>query len=50
MESGRSTAAVRNGRVHVLGQDYVVIPGPRVILLVEQMARLLHPDVDWSLL
>ena len=44
------TAAVRNGRVHVLGQDYVVIPGPRVILLVEQMARLLHPDVDWSLL
>ncbi|MCP4675293.1 MAG: ABC transporter substrate-binding protein [Deltaproteobacteria bacterium] len=43
-----STDAVRNQRVHVLSQDYVVVPGPRVVLLVEQIARLLHPDLDWS--
>ncbi len=42
------TDAFRNGRVHVLGQDYVVVPGPRFIELVEQLARLFHPDLDWS--
>ena len=41
-------AAVRNGRVYVLGQDYVVVPGPRIVLLVEQLARLFHPEIDWS--
>ncbi len=43
-----STDAVKNQQVHVLSQDYVVVPGPRVVLLVEQIARLLHPDLNWS--
>ena len=38
--------AVRKGRVHVFGEDYVVIPGPRFILILEKMARLIHPEVD----
>ncbi len=42
------TKAVKNGRVHVLGQDYVVVPGPRFVLLVEQLARLFHPSGNWS--
>jgi len=40
--------AVQTGRVHVLGQDYVTIPGPRFINTVEDLARLLHPGADWS--
>ncbi|MDD5309560.1 MAG: cobalamin-binding protein [Deltaproteobacteria bacterium] len=42
------TQAVRNGRVHVFEEDYATIPGPRVALLVEQFARLIHPEIDWS--
>ncbi len=40
--------AVRNRRVYVLAGDYVAIPGPRIILLLEDMARAIHPEVDWS--
>ncbi|NLY01183.1 MAG: cobalamin-binding protein [Rhodopirellula sp.] len=40
--------AVRHGRVHVLDDDYAFIPGPRFILLAEKLARLFHPEEDWS--
>ena len=40
--------AVRNHRVHVLACDYAVVPGPRFILLVEQLARLFYPELDWE--
>lgn len=40
--------AVRNRRVYVLAGDYVAIPGPRIILLLEDMARAIHPEIDWS--
>jgi iron complex transport system substrate-binding protein len=39
--------AVRSGRVYVLRDDFASIPGPRFILLVEKLARLLHPEVGW---
>jgi iron complex transport system substrate-binding protein len=35
-------SAVREGRVHILGGDYVVVPGPRYIRLLEEMAELIH--------
>jgi iron complex transport system substrate-binding protein len=40
--------AVSKDRVYVFGEDYVVIPGPRFILILEKMARLIHPEVDWE--
>jgi iron complex transport system substrate-binding protein len=40
--------AVANGRVHVIQADYAFVPGPRFILLVEDLARLIHPEVDWD--
>jgi iron complex transport system substrate-binding protein len=40
--------AVRDGRVFILTGDYVAKPGPRFILLLEELARLLHPEVDWK--
>jgi iron complex transport system substrate-binding protein len=38
-----SVPAVRNGRVHVLTGEYLVVPGPRVAEGVEAMAKALHP-------
>jgi iron complex transport system substrate-binding protein len=40
--------AVKTGRVHVLDQDYATVHGPRFILLIEDLARLIHPEIDWQ--
>lgn len=32
-------------RVHVVGESYAMIPGPRIVLLLEDLARALHPEV-----
>lgn len=42
--------AAKNGRVHLLRGDYVSIPGPRVVQVLEDVARALHPDVDFDTL
>jgi iron complex transport system substrate-binding protein len=34
--------AVREGRVHILGEDYVVVPGPRFVDLLEEMAGIIE--------
>lgn len=39
-----SIPAVRNGRIHFLTADYLVVPGPRVALAAEAIARVLHPE------
>ena len=38
-----SIPAVRNGRIHFLTADYFVVPGPRVAMAAEALARTLHP-------
>ena len=40
--------AVAAGRVHVVTAMYAVRPGPRFISLVEDLARMLHPEADWG--
>lgn len=35
-------AAVKNGRVHALEEDFARIPGPRFVLLLERMAELIQ--------
>jgi iron complex transport system substrate-binding protein len=40
--------AVKEGRVHLISEVYAVRPGPRFILLVEDLARTLHPEADWG--
>jgi iron complex transport system substrate-binding protein len=37
--------AVRKGRVFIFRQDFAEIPGPRFILLLEEMAKVIHPDI-----
>jgi len=39
-----SLPAVRNGRVHVLTDDFLLIPGPRVGLVARRLAEVLHPE------
>ncbi|MBW2140231.1 MAG: ABC transporter substrate-binding protein [Deltaproteobacteria bacterium] len=40
--------AVKEKRVHVFRQGFMVIPGPRFILTVEELARVIHPEVKWN--
>lgn len=40
--------AIKNDRVHIVEESYATIPGPRIFLLLEQFARLIHPEVDWQ--
>lgn len=42
---GDSVPAVRNGRVYVVSDASVLIPGPRVTQTARTLARLLHPEV-----
>jgi len=37
--------AVRNGRVYLLTEDYLLVPGPRVVLCARRLAGVLHPGV-----
>jgi iron complex transport system substrate-binding protein len=40
--------AVKHDRVYALDDDFASVPGPRFILLVEKVAAILHPEVDWE--
>lgn len=44
----RSVNAVKNGRVIILDSNYIVIPGPRFILLLKDFANIIHPEIDWN--
>ncbi len=39
--------SVAEGNIHVLVSDYAVRPGPRFILLAEDLARAIHPELGW---
>jgi len=41
----KGVKAVDTGRVYVFDADYVVIPGPRVVLTLRDMVRAIHPEV-----
>lgn len=41
-------SAVKNKRVYALTGDYVVVPGPRFIDILEDAAKVIHPEVDWN--
>jgi len=40
--------AVKSGRVHLVDSVLWFRPGPRIVQGLEQMARLLHPELDWG--
>jgi iron complex transport system substrate-binding protein len=41
-----SLPAVRNGRIHVLTDDFLLLPGPRVAHTARRFAEVLHPTGD----
>jgi len=43
-----SIPAVKNGRVHLIDSDLIDRPSPRIIQGLEDMARLLHPELRWD--
>ena len=40
-----SLPAVRAGRIHILADNLLLIPGPRVTVAVRMMAKAIHPDI-----
>ena len=40
-----SVPAVKNNRVYQLFGDEFVVPGPRIVVAAERLARILHPEV-----
>jgi len=40
----QNVSAIRQGQVHPVQRELLLIPGPRIVDGVEQMARILHPD------
>jgi iron complex transport system substrate-binding protein len=40
--------AIKNNRIKVLSNNYVVVPGPRFIFLLQDLAMAIHPEVDWN--
>jgi len=43
-----SLPAVRDGRIHILTDDFLLIPGSRMGRLAERLAKALHPDAEGS--
>jgi iron complex transport system substrate-binding protein len=43
-----AVSAIQQQRVHIIERDYASIPGPRIFQLLPEIARLLHPELDWS--
>lgn len=41
----RNVAAVRDSRIHVTSADYAQIPGPRFLLILDDMLNYIHPEL-----
>jgi iron complex transport system substrate-binding protein len=39
-------SAVKNNRIYIFSQDFVAIPGPRFVMILEEMARVIHPEKE----
>ena len=37
--------AVKNNRIYIFGENYIAIPGPRFILTLEKIARVINPEL-----
>ncbi len=40
--------AVKNKQISILSSDYIVIPGPRFVLLLKDLTKVIHPEIDWT--
>ncbi|MFQ3548579.1 MAG: helical backbone metal receptor [Armatimonadota bacterium] len=42
----KDITAVKENRVYVLTGDYVTLPGPRFVKTLEDIARVIHPEIE----
>ena len=40
--------AVRDKRIYFIGADYILIPGPRLVKILENFVQVIHPDLSNS--
>jgi len=40
--------AVRKGNVYLIDSDLIDRPAPRIVSGLEEMARLMHPEIEWD--
>ena len=40
--------AVRDKRIYFIGADYILIPGPRLVKILENFLQVIHPDLSNS--
>ena len=40
--------AVKDKRIHFISSDYILIPGPRLVKILEKFAKVIHPDLSHS--
>ena len=45
---GDGVPAVRDRRIHVMGEDWLLLPGPRVVDTARTLAQCLHPEVRFD--
>ena len=43
-EKFSTITAVKNNAIHFIGADYILIPGPRFLNILDQFAKALHPE------
>ena len=41
-------SATRNNRIHVLDDNYMVIPGPRFIKIIRRLVKIFHPSIEFK--
>jgi len=44
----KSIPAAKNGKVYLIDSDLIDRPSPRIIDGIEEMAKLIHPEVEWG--
>jgi len=37
--------AVKTGDVYFIGSDYILVPGPRLVNIIDDFARVIHPEI-----
>jgi len=43
-----AVSAVQKNQIYIINESYTVIPGPRFIQLLEQLAKIIHPEINWE--
>jgi iron complex transport system substrate-binding protein len=37
--------AIKNNNIHFIGTDYVLIPGPRLVNILDDFVKAIHPEI-----